>query len=580
MAITNELRETIKLMQGGSEEAFGSFYQTTYPYVFAKAKYIMHNEEDALDLTQETFIQAYRGIGAIADVDNVYAWLGGIVYRQGMKIFNKKKELLTGEEQDYVFDDLVSEEATPEQAVEMQATANIVQGMIEELPELQRVAVMAFYYDNMKIDDIATMCECSSNTIKSRLNYAKKFLREKVEVHQKQNNYKLCSLSPAVLLLAFRAMFAKESYQMSAQAANSVYVSVCGRLGMKAAMGATGGVSGTGAGASVGTTGAAASAAGTTAAAAGVGMGVKIAAIVGAVLLAGTGIGFGSYQAIKHFTAEEEATSVDDSLDNNNNTVVVNSETEDTETANTVDDTADGDASDDSSTTNLSTGNQTEYVSSSNIQINISNERDFYDAGNGYVDMEIVQLGYDGSVVDSVFEQNVQFIDGRTTICMVSNQNIRYDGDIYRFEDGSMMLFLTVNEPGTGVYDIGDTYNTPICIAKDSQEMIQNTPFEEETYMGKGCDVEIKNVNGEFLDAKIGVRTIDANTFVANSEDGQYYLQNVNGVVPINMSTSAGTTIRGYMYKNVDGDLVFNYLEYDGGELKSYSSSAYILKKM
>ena len=38
----------------------------------------MHDEADALDLTQETYIQAYRGIGSIEDANNVYAWLGGI----------------------------------------------------------------------------------------------------------------------------------------------------------------------------------------------------------------------------------------------------------------------------------------------------------------------------------------------------------------------------------------------------------------------------------------------------------------------------------------------------------------------
>ena len=31
------------------------------------------------------FIQAYKGIESIEDVNNVYAWLGGIVYRQGMQ---------------------------------------------------------------------------------------------------------------------------------------------------------------------------------------------------------------------------------------------------------------------------------------------------------------------------------------------------------------------------------------------------------------------------------------------------------------------------------------------------------------
>ena len=138
MTVTKELKDAVERMQAKDETAFATFYEQTYSYVYAKAKYVMHEEEDALDLTQETYIQAYRGIGSIEDANNVYAWLGGIVYRQGMRIFNKKKELLTGEEQDYLFEEMESGEATPEQAVEQQATVDIVKGMIDELPELQR----------------------------------------------------------------------------------------------------------------------------------------------------------------------------------------------------------------------------------------------------------------------------------------------------------------------------------------------------------------------------------------------------------------------------------------------------------
>ena len=150
MAVAKELVDAVERMQAKDEAAFAIFYEQTYSYVYAKAKYVMHDEEDALDLTQETYIQAYKGISTLMDVNNVYAWLGGIVYRQGMRIFNKKKESLTGEEQDYLFEEMESGEATPEQVAEQQATVNIVKGMIDELPELQRVAVMAFYYDNMQ----------------------------------------------------------------------------------------------------------------------------------------------------------------------------------------------------------------------------------------------------------------------------------------------------------------------------------------------------------------------------------------------------------------------------------------------
>ena len=279
MAVTKELKDAVERMQAKDETAFATFYEQTYSYVYAKAKYVMHDEEDALDLTQETYIQAYKGIGTLMDVNNVYAWLGGIVYRQGMRIFNKKKELLTSEEQDYLFEEIESGEATPEQTVEQQATVDIVKGMIDELPELQRVAIMAFYYDNMKIDDIARVCECSANTIKSRLNYAKKFLKEKVEAHEKQNRYKLCSISPAILLLAFKGLFAEPEYKMPAQAVENVYAASCNSLGIKMASTAmaSGSVS-----ASVGTV------AGTTAAtAAKAGLGIKLGIVAVALLTAG-----------------------------------------------------------------------------------------------------------------------------------------------------------------------------------------------------------------------------------------------------------------------------------------------------
>lgn len=235
MAIEKELLNGLKLITEGKEEGFNILYFHTYNYVYCRAKFIMKNEEDALDLTQETFIQAYKGIGSLEDANNVYAWLGGIVYRQGMKSYRKKKkEVLVSENEEGIFDEIVSEDADfkPEENAQTKATSEIVMGMIEELPEQQKMAILAFYYDNMKIDDIAVMCECSSNTIKSRLNYAKKYLREKVEEHEKKKKYKLCSFSPAVLLFAIKRLFASEEYSISATTAQTVYNTMCGAIGL------------------------------------------------------------------------------------------------------------------------------------------------------------------------------------------------------------------------------------------------------------------------------------------------------------------------------------------------------------
>lgn len=232
--IEAELLKGIQLMLEGNEEGFNIVYSHTFDYVYRRAKYIMKEEQEAQDLTQETYIQAYKGIHTLENANHIYAWLGSIAYKQGMLFFRKKKELLVDEEADYIFEDMVSEdtEGDPEESAQAQATSTIIMDMIEELPELQRIALVAFYYDNMKIDDIAAQCQCSSNTIKSRLNYAKKFLKEKVTEHEKQNNYKLFSLSPAILLMAYKSLFATESYTLSVSSAQNIYNASCGTLGL------------------------------------------------------------------------------------------------------------------------------------------------------------------------------------------------------------------------------------------------------------------------------------------------------------------------------------------------------------
>ncbi len=233
MAVEKELIKGINLMMQGNEAGFNTLYSYTYNYVYGRARMIMKDEQDALDLTQETYIQAYKHIHTLEDVNNIYAWLGGIVYRSGMKIFRKKRDVLVNEDAEGIFENVVSEDKDfrPEVTAEEKATSNIIMSMIDELPELQKAAILAFYYDNMKIDDIAEMFDCSSNTIKSRLNYAKKFLKDRVEMHEKKYAYKLHSLSPAVLFLALRSLLAGETYTMSAAVAQGVYNASCSMLG-------------------------------------------------------------------------------------------------------------------------------------------------------------------------------------------------------------------------------------------------------------------------------------------------------------------------------------------------------------
>lgn len=301
-----ELLASVASMQEGNTEAFSVIYQYTSDYVYKRAKFIMKNEDDALDLTQETFMQAYKNINSLKEAENIYAWLGSICYRQGMMIFRNRKDILVDEEAEVVFDNIVSEDidTNPEESNEAKETSDIVMSLIEELPPLQKAAVIAFYYDNKKIDDIALDFDCSANTIKSRLNYAKKFLKEKVEAHEKSHGYRLHSVTPVVVVYALKKLFAQSGYSMAASVSAKVGAAVVGTASTGAiasaavtssATGATAASVTTTAGATTvatATTTAATTAAGTAGSAAAMGIGAKIGIGIAAVAMS-AGVAFG-----------------------------------------------------------------------------------------------------------------------------------------------------------------------------------------------------------------------------------------------------------------------------------------------
>lgn len=562
MAVTKELKDAVERMQAKDEAAFATFYEETYSYVYAKAKYVMHDEEDALDLTQETYIQAYKGIESIEDVNNVYAWLGGIVYRQGMRIFNKKKELLTGEEQDYLFDEMESGEATPEQTVEQQATVNIIKGMIDELPELQRVAIMAFYYDNMKIDEIASMCECSSNTIKSRLNYAKKFLKEKVETHEKQNRYKLCSISPAIILLAFKGLFAEPEYKMPAQAVENVYAASCNSLGIKMASTAMAGGS---ASASAGTV------AGTTAATAKTGLAIKLG-IAAVTLLTAGGITAAVAINMNHSTQEPVAVVEDENTEEDNKQELgsENNAVEETQTETEVTET------EEQAIYNESVPMEGLYkYGPYSISITNANVTDYK---NATFDMELTYTNPETNEVETVSASSVEKIDGTAAIDVTSNLGNRWFGNLMFMRDNSIRLAGSEQDASGSVWDIMWDGSAVILTKSAADGIIQDRLPEEGTYAAN---------DGEYT---LTISNVDSNSFSMSFEitygggdridgiitDGDWVYMH-NGIATFTGTSYWDSGMQGYLYVNDDGSITLSYSTTYGTEDGSFEPI--VLKK-
>lgn len=191
-----------------NQALIGDMYAQTQLYELTKNKayylalQLLRNQHDAEDVLQDAYITAFSKLGTLDNANKFEGWLDTIVVNRAKDILRRKKPFVFAdmnvydEEEDKenepdIIDDRI--EFRPEENMDYQETKRLIQEIIDELPEEQRIAVMLYYYKDMSVGEIAAYAECSANTIKSRLNYARKTIKSKVEGLEK-NGTKLYSI--------------------------------------------------------------------------------------------------------------------------------------------------------------------------------------------------------------------------------------------------------------------------------------------------------------------------------------------------------------------------------------------------
>lgn len=232
------LEQLAERVKRGEEGAFAELYARTSQYAFFHARSIVGNEEEAQDLVQEAYIAVYRNIGTLRENRYIKSWIGGIIFNLGNKRLRGQHEILPEEE---LFEQLESEDAgaSPEGALDEKETASIMQEALNQLPPLQKAAVIAYYYDDRSVSDIARDFSCSEGTIKSRLNYARRTLRTHLEEEERRTGVRLHVLTGPTILWAVHMLLSRTSVPKAAEAA--VWSGVESTLGLGAVGLAAGG---------------------------------------------------------------------------------------------------------------------------------------------------------------------------------------------------------------------------------------------------------------------------------------------------------------------------------------------------
>ncbi|MBR6502361.1 MAG: sigma-70 family RNA polymerase sigma factor [Clostridia bacterium] len=174
-----------------TNELFNAYYNDLYYFALKTIK----DDDLALDITQEAFVEIINTLGNLKEPAAFVTWAKQITYHQCTRYFRKKKDVLVDEDEEgnTVFDDLKEESAEfiPDEALDQSDFKKTILSLLDELSEEQRSAVMMYYFDEMSVAQIAEIQGVSDGTVKSRLNYARKAIKASVEEYEQKNNIKL-----------------------------------------------------------------------------------------------------------------------------------------------------------------------------------------------------------------------------------------------------------------------------------------------------------------------------------------------------------------------------------------------------
>jgi RNA polymerase sigma-70 factor, ECF subfamily len=178
--------DLVKRSQAGDTEAFDELVIRYRGRVFGMIYNMVHNEQDAWDLAQDSFLKAWRSIGRFRSQSSLYTWIYRIVMNVTIDWLRKKQVKGGGAE----FDDAIQltqiepasktvpkREALPHQAMERDEIRARIEKAIGQLSPEQRAVVLMKEIDEMQYHEIAEALGCSIGTVMSRLFYARKKLQ-------------------------------------------------------------------------------------------------------------------------------------------------------------------------------------------------------------------------------------------------------------------------------------------------------------------------------------------------------------------------------------------------------------------
>ena len=178
--------DLVKRCQKGDSAAFDELVTRYRTRVFGMIYNMVHSEQDAWDLAQDSFFKAWKSINRFRGQSSFYTWIYRIVMNVTIDWVRKKRVKGTGTE----FDDATQlkqvdpasktvpkSEALPFEMMQRTEIRERIEKAIAQLSPEHRAVILMKEIEDMQYHEIAEALGCSIGTVMSRLFYARKKLQ-------------------------------------------------------------------------------------------------------------------------------------------------------------------------------------------------------------------------------------------------------------------------------------------------------------------------------------------------------------------------------------------------------------------
>ncbi len=180
VVIVFEVSETELILKArdGDRNAFNELVRIHARGVMNVIYRMCGDAQVAEDAAQETFIRAWSHLGSFRVDSSLRNWLYRIALNTATDMLRKEKRILPGDVDDF---QLADPQPGPEGIYLQEERTALVQAAIQSLPDASRAVLVLKEYEGLSYREIADALDIPIGTVMSRLNYARKTLKEKLE---------------------------------------------------------------------------------------------------------------------------------------------------------------------------------------------------------------------------------------------------------------------------------------------------------------------------------------------------------------------------------------------------------------